>query len=384
MRIKLISIISLILLFFSTVISCAPASNFSSRLNTIVKPYRFSMLRWEVGALSDTIRRSLSGPPVSINDTQTVMDYFAAVRQNDQTAELTNKAEKILELQIRSLLNQEDIHNPFENYAGFLKFNFPPIDFALAEPPYILIISPRDKIEIIDSIMLIQDLTAEEMENIETEAEQLDVSALVDEIGGLGATFPTFVNYKSDLRSTIDGATEEWLHQYLALTPLGWRYVLHSLGIHRDYDAVTINETVASMVSEEIGSMVYDKYYAAYEAQNGTTDQNQQGGSSTGFDFNATMRQIRLNVDAMLAAGEIDQAEQYMENQRQFLVTKGYYIRKLNQAYFAFYGSYADSPTSVNPIGAEIQGIRAQSPSLSQFLDNISKVTSVSGLDKLK
>jgi hypothetical protein len=235
-----------------------------------------------------------------------------------------------------------------------------------------------------DSIMLIQDLATEQMEAIEAEAEKLNVSALVVEIGGLGATFPTFVNYKSDLRSTIDGATEEWLHQYLAFTPLGWRYVLHALGIYRDYDVVTINETVASMVSEEIGSMVYNKYYAAIDTQNQTTDQNQQEGSPTGFDFNAAMRQIRLNIDAMLAQGEIDQAEQYMETQRQFLMTKGYYIRKLNQAYFAFYGSYADSPTSVNPIGAEIQGIRDQSTSLSQFLDSVSRVTSISGLDKIK
>jgi hypothetical protein len=86
----------------------------------------------------------------------------------------------------------------------------------------------------------------------------------------------------------------------------------------------------------------------------------------------------------MLAAGEIDQAEQYMETQRQFLITKGYYIRKLNQAYFAFYGSYAASPTSVNPIGSEIKQIRGKSPSLSQFLNDVSNVTGVAELEKLK
>jgi len=63
------------------------------------------------------------------------------------------------------------------------------------------------------------------------------------------------------------------------------------------------------------------------------------------------MRNIRRNVDAYLEQGQIDQAEKYMIEQQQFLSANGYYIRKLNQAYFAFHGNYADSPTSVNPIG---------------------------------
>jgi hypothetical protein len=321
---------------------------------------------------------------VSVDDTQMVIDYFTKTQQNDKTPELVNKVEKIIELQIRNVLVQEGIRNPLENSIRFLKFNFPPIDFTLAKPPYVLIISPRDKIEIDDSIMLIQNLTTEEMETIENETEKLGVSALVDEIGGLGATFPTFVNLKSDLRYTIIVATEEWFHQYLAFTPLGWRYVLHELGIHRDYDLVTINETVASLVAKEVGSMVYDKFYAAYDKQDEINDEDEQEPSSTDFDFNAAMRQIRLNVDELLAAGEIDQAEEYMESQRQFLVTKGYYIRKLNQAYFAFYGSYAASPTSVNPIGSEIVQIREKSPSLSRFINDISKVTDMAELEKLK
>ena len=50
-------------------------------------------------------------------------------------------------------------------------------------------------------------------------------------------------------------------------------------------------------------------------------------------------------------AGQTDQAqakivaaEDYMEQQRRYINSNGYGIRKLNQAYFAFYGAYADSP----------------------------------------
>ncbi len=48
--------------------------------------------------------------------------------------------------------------------------------------------------------------------------------------------------------------------------------------------------------------------------------------------------------DELLAAGKIEEAEAYMEARRQVFWDNGYAIRKLNQAYFAFYGAYADVP----------------------------------------
>jgi len=383
MKLKLISILSLCLLFVSAVTGCSPASDFNSQLSKITKPYQFSMFNWEVGAITGTIKQSISGPDVTVNDTQTVLDYFADIRNNRQpSAVRTDETEKIIELQIRSVLNQEGITNPFAGRLSFLKFHFPPVDFTLSKPPFILVISPRDKIQETKSVMLEQNLTTKQMEAIETAADKLGVSALVVEIGGLGVTFPTFVNYETSLHYAINAATEEWLHQYLAFTPLGSRYVLDLLGISTNYDIVTMNETVASMTADEIGGMVYDKYYAAIDPENQPTNSNGSG-SAPAFDFNAAMRQIRVNVDTMLAAGQIDQAEAYMNQQRDYLQTQGYDIRKLNQAYFAFNGSYAEGPTSVNPIGAQIVGIRAAAPSLAKFLNEISRVTSTSGLNYL-
>jgi hypothetical protein len=88
------------------------------------------------------------------------------------------------------------------------------------------------------------------------------------------------------------------------------------------------------------------------------------------------MREIRRAVDQYLARGEIEQAEEFMEQKRQYLASKGYYIRKLNQAYFAFYGTYADRPTSISPIGVELQELRRQSASLKDFLDTVAVMTS--------
>jgi len=124
------------------------------------------------------------------------------------------------------------------------------------------------------------------------------------------------------------------------------------------------------MASKEIGALVYEKYYSAYQ---NTLQPSQE---DSGFDFNREMRDIRRQVDWYLAQGEIELAEDFMEQKRRYLAANGYYIRKLNQAYFAFHGSYADSPTSISPIGAELKKLREQSASLKDFLAIAATITS--------
>jgi hypothetical protein len=43
----------------------------------------------------------------------------------------------------------------------------------------------------------------------------------------------------------------------------------------------------------------------------------------------------------------------------------------LNQAYFAFHGSYALSPASVDPTRNQLRQLRAKSPSLKAFVDRV-------------
>jgi hypothetical protein len=218
-------------------------------------------------------------------------------------------------------------------------------------------------------IVLQQEVKVEEMEQIEGEVDTLGVSSIVVELGGFGGTYPAFVTNEASLRFTVDAATEEWLHQYLFFKPLGFRYVLDVIGVARNYEVATMNETVASMIGKEIGGMVAESYYPDLKSD------EDEPGKKPGFDFDREMREVRRAVDEYLARGEIEQAEEFMEEKRQYLASKGYHIRKLNQAYFAFYGAYADRPTSISPIGDELKRLREQSASLKEFLATVSSMT---------
>jgi hypothetical protein len=130
-----------------------------------------------------------------------------------------------------------------------------------------------------------------------------------------------------------------------------------------------LNESAADVVSEEIADKVLQIYGIKRGKKKDVADEK-------GFSFNKEMRQIRLTVDELLASGEVEKAEQFMEERRQFLVSQGYHIRKLNQAYFAFHGSYAESPASSSPIPGELKTLRQRYASLAEFVRAISGVTS--------
>ena len=98
------------------------------------------------------------------------------------------------------------------------------------------------------------------------------------------------------------------------------------------------------------------------------------------FDFNAEMRETRLEAEDLLAAGQIVAAESYMEDRRQFLEANGYFIRKINQAFFAFHGSYATGAGSVSPIGDQLEEIYSELDSLEDFLKTVGEFKRVSDL----
>ena len=53
----------------------------------------------------------------------------------------------------------------------------------------------------------------------------------------------------------------------------------------------------------------------------------------------------------------------------------GYRIRKLNQAFFAFRGRYAEGPASISPIGEQVRQARAKYANVESFLDDVSGVS---------
>ena len=94
------------------------------------------------------------------------------------------------------------------------------------------------------------------------------------------------------------------------------------------------------------------------------------------------MRETRLETERLLAAGEVDAAEIYMRDRRSELDQHGYSIRKLNQAYFALYGSYGEgfAASPSNPIPGLLHTLRDQSPSLGDFVVRVREITSVDQL----
>jgi hypothetical protein len=335
-----------ILLLLPLCSSCVYSSDDIHRIAHDASQYRFNLFTWEVKTLAGKIIRPL------------IPGHKKA-----------DSEEKLIETRVREAFSRQEIHNPAGN---FLKISFPPTTLFLGPPPRLLVISPRDKIEAVDEIMLSPDMTVLEMESLENKVEKLGYSGLVIDLGGM-ATVPSYVSNDADIKFILESTAHEWVHQYLAFTPLGFRYVLDKLGIHQSQDLITINETVADIIGNEIGDEVFWKYYAPPATNNASVPST--------FDFNGTMRLIRQTVDAYLTKGEIDFAESYMSDQREYLVAHGYQIRKLNQAYFAFYGTYGDSPTSASPIGGELNTLRNRSVSLKDFIDKASAITSIDDLN---
>ena len=100
------------------------------------------------------------------------------------------------------------------------------------------------------------------------------------------------------------------------------------------------------------------------------------------FDFRKEMRHTRQVVDLFLKYGRVDDAEEYMQIRRQLFEENGYHIRKLNQAYFAFHGSYGTGAAATSPIGPKLQRLRELSPDLRTFLETVRWFTSEADLDK--
>ena len=256
----------------------------------------------------------------------------------------------------------------------------PPALYHVTPLPLALIVSPRDVIRQDANISIHHEFTTDQRAALEDQVNQgLDVSSLVVNIGGVGM-YPTMVIQTTNINWLAEVVAHEWIHNFLTLRPLGVNYL-------KNAKLRLINETTASIAGKEIGAAMIEKYYPEFvppppkpvtETSEETTTTPPPGEAvEEPFDFRAEMHETRLNVDEMLADGKIEEAEIYMEARRQIFVENGYRIRKLNQAYFAFHGAYADRPggaagVAENPVGEAVRTLRAKSSSLAEFVNRIS------------
>lgn len=342
----------------------------SPRPSEIVREYL--KVESQIGQLESEIAiifadPSLDGKESALQNKKTQLDQVRKIK-----GVLAPIAESTLQEQIGVILAENDL--------AFLGQPVPPVLYHSTPLPMALIVSPRDMIQQDANISLLADMTAGDMSSLEDMVmKQLDVSALVVPVGGVGI-YPTMVMATSDLSFLADTVAHEWTHNYLTTRPLGLNYETNS-------ELRTINETTASIVGVEIGHLLLKKYYPDFLPPEPEPDQVAKSGKESKpvsaapdeFNYRKEMHTTRVKVDELLAAGKKKEAEDYMEQRRLVLWEHGYPIRRLNQAYFAFYGAYADVPGGAagkDPVGPSVRAFRSQSVNLAAFLEKISWVTS--------
>lgn len=289
---------------------------------------------------------------------------------------LSPLAEGILQSQVTALLAEQGLSSGGQPV--------PPLLYHSTPLPWALIVSPRASISQMANLSLETELTLEEHIQIEDAVAQgMDVSTLVVPVGGVG-TYPTMVAQSSSLNWLSEVIAHEWLHNYLAWHPLGMNYSASG-------QLTTMNETTANIFGAEIGAAVIARYYPELvppppSPRSQPEEQPSAPPEPPAFDFREQMHITRLHVDALLAEGKVAEAEAYMEARRLVFWEHGYIIRKLNQAYFAFYGSYADSPigpAGADPVGAAVRELRQRSSSLAEFVHHMQSLTTFEGLQDL-
>ena len=342
----------------------------SSRDEENADVLRYLQLQRETDALQAELSRqsATNAAPDELHATSQRLQQTRGER--DATG---NRAQAILEGRISSIASGLGIETTLPLFSR-VHWLFPPVDFEFEDPPHVLVISPRDRIVEEKATLLRSDLTLDEAQRLEREAEAKsdNVSALVVPTGGISA-YPAIIEPTDDYLSALQVASHEWMHAYLFFHPLGARYF--------ENDTLrTINETVADIVGMEMGSLVEAAYpLAAPTPTPAATPQPSQ----ESVDVDKVLRQLRLNVDGLLAQGRTVDAETAMEQTRKFLAAHGRYYRRINQAFFAFYGLYGTSAASSSPIGPKLEELRERSASLGDFVRAVAGVRSEADLDRL-
>ena len=323
------------------------------------------LLQWE-------IEREYSDPAITDPAIETKEKIKRLQQVQAQKHTLAALAESTLQAQISYVVSELGM--------GFLGQPLPPLLYKVTELPLSLIVSPREVIRQDANISLDPEMDMAQIITLENEvANGLDVSTLVTRIGGVGV-YPTMVAQSTSLPWLAETIAHEWIHNYLTLQPLGLRYDTSA-------DLRTMNETTASIAGKEIGAALLMSYYPEFALppvnhavldESGTPEP-----APPVFDFTAEMRITRVNADALLAEGKISEAEEYMEERRKVFWNNGYQIRKLNQAYFAFNGAYADVPGGAageDPVGAAVRALRSESSDLASFVMKMAAMRSFEDL----
>ncbi len=406
------------LLFIGLILLGTSAPSATQQLNAAlsqtVSGWTFNLVRWEINAVAEKIEAAVTQPAQALTIDEGVelvrdfldgaheiagleseIDYKLSLGDAGEEEQVSTLQNEVDELRARQKTIRPSVEQVIERQVGaeLSKLGmtvgervFPPVQFTFTEPPKKMVISPRDRIATVDYRMLVPEYSAEMAGMAEASIrEEQNRIAYVTNIGGLGA-YPSMVVDRASLPWVLSTVAHEWTHNYLTLFPLGLSYNVSS-------DLTIINETVAEIVGNEVGMKVLESYYpdllpspapSATDVESPEVERIEIPPSGPmPFEFRTEMRRTRLVVDQLLARGEVETAEAYMEARRQFFVANGYPLRALNQAYFAFHGSYGTSPSSTNPLAPKLFQLRAQVPDVQTFLKAVRGIRSAEGLERV-
>lgn len=395
--------------------SAADLSSQISRIRAYTRPAEFDYVSWTVSAVRSKLMGQLLGAGRYISPeqgNQLVRDYLALrdeiVRWEGELSQIladpaydppSPQAQAVREELQDGRAERADLHPLMESYVqrqitlaladlglNRLGSPFPPVLYHAEPDASALIVSPREEIRQAANLMLLPDLTLDQRIAIEDRIEgELELSALVVGVGGVGL-YPAMIIETGNLNWLYHVIGHEWTHNYLTLRPLGANYF-------RSPELQTINETVADLSAQEILRAVHGRYYPELLPEDSPPedaapvqeeapslrpirDRQLEVMGDGEFDFRFEMHLTRVVVDRLLEEGRVGEAEDYLESRREFFWENGYPIRKLNQAYFAFYGSYAAQPGGAAgeegaDLGSQLRALKDSLPEYRRFMRKV-------------
>ena len=337
-------------------------------LEDATETHRFSFLGYELTHLPNQWLTNVAGwlDAPDLDEDAVLRRWFADGDDRER-----KRAELLLERRLSRAASELELDTPLPLF-GRVRVVWPPVDVDLSEPLHVLAVSRRDEVRMVRSVLLTAEVERTDYERIEAAVEAgARWSAWVGRVGGV-ALYPASVVSSRDYLSTLQIMAHEWTHHYLGFYPLGLAY-------GRGSDMRTINETVADIVGDQLGEFAAE--LPGFESPSEAQPDAERAAIRAETD--PILRQLRLDVDELLAEGRTEQAERLMEAVRVQLIDLGRPFRRINQAFLAFRGGYGASPSSVSPWGARLLEFRAGKDSLAEFIADVREFGSPEEADAL-
>ncbi len=364
----------------------------TSLFESQLEKYEYKLWLWEATYLPSALASNFQRVDPSNDEHQkTVLAYFklTSILRTELSKPTSDKkilAELIIEREqhedsvehfIQSLLHNTIQEKQLTTGFPFLKkvqFVWPPIAIELETPPLLLVRSARKQITRKGDTLLKPGLSEETIISIENEMDSHETVSLIVPIGGL-ATYPSSILDLRTYSTVLQTAAHEWIHHYLAFYPLGRNY-------WKSQRFQEINETTANIVGKAIAKAVEEKTPLSFPNNlDGRISSVQK--QATTINFSEELQRLRQEVDQLLIEGDISNAELLMFESQKILNQNGFNVRKINQAYFAFYGTYTDLPQSSSPLGPKIKEIwKLTQRDIRTFLTIMREVSKVTDLDE--